>query len=56
MKTVLTRSALAIALPFVLCWAFSATLYYEIKDAFWQACVEVRIEFASFRRLWKAIP
>lgn len=47
------RSALILALPFILAWAFCSTLVREIKSAFWYAWQEVRIECESFRNLWE---
>lgn len=52
MKVWFVRSMLIAALPLILCWAFFAALYRGIKDAFWYAAQEVRIEIASFRRIW----
>jgi hypothetical protein len=44
---------LVIALPSILAVAFLQALYREIKSAFWYAWQEVRIECASFRKLYK---
>jgi hypothetical protein len=53
MKAFFVKSMLVIALPSILAVAFLQALYREIKSAFWYAWQEVRIECASFRKLYK---
>ena len=49
-KQIFVRSALTIALPFILIWSFFATLFAEMKSAFWYAWSDVRGDFDSYRR------
>jgi hypothetical protein len=48
-RRMFVRSALTIALPFVLLWAFGAELWRGIRSAFRYAYLEVRANLASYR-------
>jgi len=52
MKTFFVRTALCIALPFLLPWAFVSRFFQDIRSAFWYAWQEVRIEADIFSQLW----
>jgi hypothetical protein len=50
-KQIWLRSALTVALPFVLIWAFAADLWRGLRSAFRSARLEVRANLASYREL-----
>ena len=49
-KQMFVRSALTVALPFILIWAFVAELAHGIRTAFRYAWLEARINLETFHR------
>jgi len=49
-KKMFVRSALTVALPLILIWAFIETLLREIGSAVWYAWNDVRLNVVAYRR------